>query len=133
MDLAYRRAKAAKSVEKLVKAGKIGPQKKNKGKVSEPKSKSRKNETEELFQGDFGEDKKRKGSKNVPPKKPSRAPGVSKRAFKSKSRYVMLSKLTSYSSFFNGDFFPISLACCIQICWHFWVQCCVEMLLGISA
>jgi ATP-dependent RNA helicase DDX27 len=98
VDLAYRRAKAAKSVEKLVKAGKIGPQKKNKGKESEPKSKSRKNETEELFQDDFGEDKKRKGKKNAPPKKPSRAPGVSKRAFKSKSRYVMLLKQQQHFS-----------------------------------
>ncbi|KAG0567645.1 hypothetical protein KC19_7G151100 [Ceratodon purpureus] len=88
VDLAYRRAKAAKSVDRLVKAGKIGPQKKLKGsKTSDQKTKSRKAEAEELFEGDFGEDKRKKGKKEFQPKKPARKPGVSKRAFKSKARY----------------------------------------------
>ena len=89
-DLAYRRAKAAKSVDRLVKAGKIGPQKKPKGsETTYQKSKSRKAEAEELFEGDFGEDKRKKGKKEFKPKKPSRKPGVSKRSFKSKSRYLL--------------------------------------------
>lgn len=88
VDLAYRRAKAAKSVDRLVKAGKIGPQKKLKGsKTTDQKTKSRKAEVEELFESDFGDDKRKKGKKEFQPKKPTRKPGVSKRSFKSKSRY----------------------------------------------
>lgn len=90
-DLAYRRAKAAKSVDRLVKAGKIGPQKKLKGsKTSDQKDKNRKAKAEELFEGDFSEEKRKK-SKEFQPKKPTRKPGVSKRSFKSKSRSVILS------------------------------------------
>ncbi|CAK9219563.1 unnamed protein product [Sphagnum troendelagicum] len=93
-DLAYRRAKAAKSTEKLVKAGKIGPQKKYKGKVDGSKKskvgapKSRKDEMEEMFQDDRSDGKQRKpGREPGRTKKPTRKPGVSKRSFKSKSRY----------------------------------------------
>jgi len=87
VDLAYRRAKAAKSVDRLVKAGKIGPQKKLKGsKTSDQKTESRKAKAEELFEGDFSEHKRKK--KEFQPKKPTRKPGVSKRSFKSKSRSV---------------------------------------------
>lgn len=90
VDLAYRRAKAAKSVDRLVKAGKIGPQKKLKGsKTSDQKPESRKAKAEELFEGDFSEDKRKK--KEFQPKKPTRKPGVSKRSFKSKSRSLSLS------------------------------------------
>jgi ATP-dependent RNA helicase DDX27 len=93
-DLAYRRAKAAKSTEKLVKAGKIGPQKKYKGKVDGSNKskvgapKSRKDEMEEMFQDDRSDVKQRKpGREPGRTKKPTRKPGVSKRSFKSKSRY----------------------------------------------
>ncbi|CAK9872554.1 unnamed protein product [Sphagnum jensenii] len=93
-DLAYRRAKAAKSTEKLVKAGKIGPQKKYKGKVDGSKKskvgapKSRKDEMEEMFQDDRSDGKQRKPGRDPGrTKKPTRKPGVSKRSFKSKSRY----------------------------------------------
>ncbi|CAK9227522.1 unnamed protein product [Sphagnum troendelagicum] len=93
-DLAYRRAKVAKSTEKLVKAGKIGPQKKNKFKVDGSKKskvgapKSRKDEMEEMFQDDRSNGKQRKSGRDPDrTKKPTRKPGVSKRSFKSKSRY----------------------------------------------
>ncbi|KAK4275493.1 hypothetical protein QN277_018565 [Acacia crassicarpa] len=78
VDVAYRRAKAAKAVKKALDAGKIVKGGKNKSNNSSRKTPSRTEEMRELFQTDMTEKKqKRVGG---PGKK-------SKSSFKSKSRY----------------------------------------------
>ncbi|KAJ8540900.1 hypothetical protein K7X08_001716 [Anisodus acutangulus] len=78
VDVAYRRAKAVKAVNKAVDAGKIvrkaGKKPKPKSRVSE----SRTDEMKDLFQNDMSEKKQRK---------PLHAGGKKKSSFKSKSRY----------------------------------------------
>ncbi|XP_055834728.1 DEAD-box ATP-dependent RNA helicase 28 isoform X2 [Solanum dulcamara] len=78
VDLAYRRAKAVKAVNKAVDAGKIvrkaGKKPKPKSKISE----SRTEEMQDLFQNDMSEKKQRK---------PLHTGGKKKSSFKSKSRY----------------------------------------------
>ncbi|KAK4351862.1 hypothetical protein RND71_027380 [Anisodus tanguticus] len=79
VDVAYRRAKAVKAVNKAVDAGKIvrkaGKKPKPKSRVSE----SRTDEMKDLFQNDMSEKKQRK---------PLHAGGKKKSSFKSKSRYI---------------------------------------------
>ncbi|XP_060199849.1 DEAD-box ATP-dependent RNA helicase 28 [Lycium barbarum] len=78
VDVAYRRAKAVKAVNKAVDAGKIvrkaGKKPKPKSRISE----SRTEEMQDLFQNDMSEKKQRK---------PLHAGGKKKSSFKSKSRY----------------------------------------------
>ncbi|KAI4306069.1 hypothetical protein L6164_029380 [Bauhinia variegata] len=79
VDLAYRRAKAAKAVNKAADAGKILIKGKSKSKRPPNKSPSRTKEMQDLFQNDMSEKKaKRKGFG---------AGKKSKSTFKSKSRY----------------------------------------------
>ncbi|GLT75309.1 hypothetical protein SLA2020_470430 [Shorea laevis] len=79
VDLAYRRAKAAKAVKKAVDAGKIVKKPNKKSKHPSQKTQSRTEEMRELFQDDMSE-KKKKSTSSAGRKK-------SKSSFKSKSRY----------------------------------------------
>uniref|UniRef100_A0A0V0ISF7 Putative DEAD-box ATP-dependent RNA helicase 28-like n=1 Tax=Solanum chacoense TaxID=4108 RepID=A0A0V0ISF7_SOLCH len=78
VDLAYRRAKAVKAVNKAVDAGKIVRKAGNKPKPKSRASESRTEEMQDLFQNDMSERKQRK---------PLHAGGKKKSSFKSKSRY----------------------------------------------
>ncbi|GJU75016.1 DEAD-box ATP-dependent RNA helicase 28 [Tanacetum coccineum] len=79
VDLAYRRAKAAKGAKKAADAGKVvRKEKKGGAKRSSHASKSRPEEMKELFQGDMSEKKQ---------KRTSSAGGKKSSSFKSKSRY----------------------------------------------
>nr|GEW73366.1 DEAD-box ATP-dependent RNA helicase 28 [Tanacetum cinerariifolium] len=79
VDLAYRRAKAAKGAKKAADAGKaVRKEKKGGAKRSSHASKSRPEEMKELFQGDMSEKKQ---------KRTSCAGGKKSSSFKSKSRY----------------------------------------------
>eukprot|EP00897_Mesotaenium_endlicherianum_P008915 jgi/Mesen1/8051/ME000043S07436 len=107
VDIAYRRAKASKSVERLKASGKIAPSsaagKKDQGKKKQ-RATSRGQEMKELFKGDAtgkgGGGGGGGGGSQDPsfvsaasgrpaggPKKPARKPGVTKRQFKSKARF----------------------------------------------
>ncbi|XP_004238369.1 DEAD-box ATP-dependent RNA helicase 28 [Solanum lycopersicum] len=78
VDLAYRRAKAVKAVNKAVDAGKIVRKAGNKPKPKSRASESRTEEMQDIFQNDTSERKQRK---------PLHAGGKKKSSFKSKSRY----------------------------------------------
>lgn len=78
VDLAYRRAKAVKAVNKAVDAGKIVRKAGNKPKPKSRASESRTEEMQDIFQNDMSERKQRK---------PLHAGGKKKSSFKSKSRY----------------------------------------------
>lgn len=78
VDLAYRRAKAVKAVNKAVDAGKIVRKAGNKPKPKSRASESRIEEMQDIFQNDTSERKQRK---------PLHAGGKKKSSFKSKSRY----------------------------------------------
>ncbi|XP_015074090.1 DEAD-box ATP-dependent RNA helicase 28 [Solanum pennellii] len=78
VDLAYRRAKAVKAVNKAVDAGKIVRKAGNKPKPKSRASESRTEEMQDIFQNDASERKQRK---------PLHAGGKKKSSFKSKSRY----------------------------------------------
>ncbi|KAL3340804.1 hypothetical protein AABB24_029110 [Solanum stoloniferum] len=78
VDLAYRRAKAVKAVNKAVDAGKIVRKAGNKPKPKSRASESRTEEMQDLFQNDMSERKQRKSL---------HAGGKKKSSFKSKSRY----------------------------------------------
>ncbi|KAK6793029.1 hypothetical protein RDI58_012110 [Solanum bulbocastanum] len=78
VDLAYRRAKAVKAVNKAVDAGKIVRKAGNKPKPKNRASESKTEEMQDLFQNDMSERKQRK---------PLHAGGKKKSSFKSKSRY----------------------------------------------
>ncbi|XP_059278965.1 DEAD-box ATP-dependent RNA helicase 28 [Lycium ferocissimum] len=78
VDVAYRRAKAVKAVNKAVDAGKIVRKAGNKPKPKSRVSESRTEEMQDLFQNDMSEKKQRK---------PLHAGGKKKSSFKSKSRY----------------------------------------------
>lgn len=78
VDLAYRRAKAVKAVNKAVDAGKIVRKAGNKPKPKSRASESRIEEMQDIFQNDMSERKQRK---------PLHAGGKKKSSFKSKSRY----------------------------------------------
>uniref|UniRef100_A0A2N9FFG6 Helicase C-terminal domain-containing protein n=1 Tax=Fagus sylvatica TaxID=28930 RepID=A0A2N9FFG6_FAGSY len=79
VDLAYRRAKAAKAVNKAVDAGKIVKKPSKKSERPDKRKQSRTNEMRELFQSDMSE-KKQKRNFAAGKKK-------SKNSFKSKSRF----------------------------------------------
>ncbi|KAF7815799.1 DEAD-box ATP-dependent RNA helicase 28 [Senna tora] len=76
VDLAYRRAKAAKGLKKALDAGKVVKKDKKKSNHSSQKAPSRTDEMRELFQSDMSEKRQRKSGGNK-----------SKSSFKSKSRY----------------------------------------------
>ncbi|XP_049362921.1 DEAD-box ATP-dependent RNA helicase 28 [Solanum verrucosum] len=78
VDLAYRRAKAVKAVNKAVDAGKIVRKAGNKPKPKSRASESKTEEMQDLFQNDMSERKQRKSL---------HAGGKKKSSFKSKSRY----------------------------------------------
>lgn len=87
-EIAYRRAKAVKALDKARNSGKMqktqagGDKKRSKS----PREKKKRAEMEDLFQGDMSKSKGKlqnssKGAKG------GRKPGISKRSFKSKARY----------------------------------------------
>lgn len=78
VDLAYRRAKAAKAVKKLADAGKIVKTKSQKTKNLSKVNQSRTEEMREMFQSDMSEKKQKRNL---------RGGGKKKSSFKSKSRY----------------------------------------------
>ncbi|XP_057470056.1 DEAD-box ATP-dependent RNA helicase 28-like [Actinidia eriantha] len=78
VDLAYRRAKAAKAVKKAADAGKIVVKKGKKAKRPSQTSQSRTDEMRELFQSEMSEKKQKRNL---------RGGGKKKSSFKSKSRY----------------------------------------------
>lgn len=89
-DLGYRRAKAAKAYEKAKESGKVRNRKSSddKRKSKPPREKGRREEMQELFQGDRIKSKmKNQKSGKVGATKAKRNPSVSKKSFKSKARY----------------------------------------------
>lgn len=84
-ELAYRRAKAVKALDKARESGKMWKAKTiaNKERSKPQREKKKRAEMEDLFQGDMNKSKG-KVQKAV---KGGRKPGVSKRSFKSKTRY----------------------------------------------
>ncbi|KAI5077374.1 hypothetical protein GOP47_0007198 [Adiantum capillus-veneris] len=87
-ELAYRRAKAVKAVDKARLSGKMrkGLTTADKGRSKLQREKKKRAEMEDLFQGDMNKAKgKAQSFRNT--FKGGRKPGISKRAFKSKSRF----------------------------------------------
>ncbi|GFZ10441.1 DEA(D/H)-box RNA helicase family protein [Actinidia rufa] len=80
VDLAYRRAKAAKAVKKAADAGKIVVKNGKKAKRPSQTSQSRTDEMRELFQSEMSEKKQKRNL---------RGGGKKKSSFKSKSRYAI--------------------------------------------
>ncbi|KAL2632017.1 hypothetical protein R1flu_016703 [Riccia fluitans] len=84
VDLAYRKAKAAKGEARALAAGKMIPNRKDATKKKD-KAPKRKEEMEELFGSDMSARKSK--DRDSEGKKPRRRPGVGKHSFKSKARY----------------------------------------------
>ncbi|MCO5592482.1 hypothetical protein L7F22_046485 [Adiantum nelumboides] len=83
-EIAYRRAKAVKAVDKARLSGKM--RNTEKGKSNLHREKKKRAEMEDLFQGDMNKSTGKAKSLGHPIKS-GRKPGTSKRAFKSKARY----------------------------------------------
>lgn len=85
-ELAYRRAKAVKALDKARESGKMWKAKTiaNKERSKPQREKKKRAEMEDLFQGDMNKSK----GKVLKAVKGGRKPGVSKRSFKSKTRSV---------------------------------------------
>eukprot|EP00250_Pteridium_aquilinum_P010415 c19370_g1_i2 orf=528-3065(-) len=86
-ELAYRRAKASKALDKARESGKMRKAQKvsGKGKSKPPREKKKRAEMEDLFQGDMNKSKEKDQKSGKA--KGGRRPGVSKRSFKSKARF----------------------------------------------